>query len=118
MAITKAARTLLPSQALAAGAVISATELNLSTAPGARIFVKITNGATAPTTAPSVTFHSGEATTVKRNLYTAAGDLVVNSVTHLSCRYSLPDMFANVTITAGATNGCTVEVFAQEASTL
>lgn len=118
MPITKTARTLLASQTLAAGASISATELNLSTAPGARVFVKITNGATAPTTAPSVTFFSGGATGIKRNLYTVAGDLVANSVTHLSCRYGLPDMFANVTITAGATNGCTVEAVAQEATTL
>lgn len=118
MPITKTARTLLVSQALAAGASVSATELNLSTAPAARIFVKITNGATAPTTAPSVTFYTGEATGVKRDIYTVAGDIVANSVRHLPCRFSLPDMFANVTITAGATNGCTVEVYAQEATTL
>ena len=118
MAITKTARTLLVSQSLTAGASINATELNLSTAPGARVFVKITPNGTAPTTAPSVKFFSGEATGVKRDLYAASGDVSATVATHISCRYSLPDMFANVTITAGGTQGCTVEVFAQEATTV
>jgi hypothetical protein len=118
MAITKTARTLLTSQSLSAAASVNSSELDLSTKPGARIFVKITNSSSAPTTAPVVKFYSGEATGVKRLLFSISGDLVINSVTDLSCRYSLPDMFANVTITAGATNGCTVEVYAQEATTI
>jgi len=118
MAITKTARTLLVSQALAAGATISSSELNLSTAAGADIFVKITNGATAPTTSPITTFFVGEATGVKRKRYTASGDTVANSVTDISCTYSLRNMFANVTITNGATNPITVEVYAQEATTV
>lgn len=118
MAITKTPRTLLASTVLTQGQVITATELNLSTSPGARVFVKITPNGVAPSTAPSVKFFSGEATGVKRDLYTASGDLSATVASHFSCRYSLPDMFANVTITAGATQGCTVEVFAQEATTL
>jgi hypothetical protein len=118
MAISKTSRTLYASASLAAGASINVTELNLSTAAGARVFVKITNGGTGPSTAPTVKFYSGEATGVKRELAASAGDLVAGSVTHHSCRYGLPDMFANVTITAGATQGCTVECYAQEASSL
>lgn len=118
MAITKNSRTLLTSQSLSAGASVNATELNLSTAVGARIFVKITNGASAPTTVPTVTFYSGESTGTKRTLSVQTGDITANSINHLSCRYSLPDMFANVTITNGATNSITVEVYAQEATSL
>ena len=118
MAITKTARTLLTSRTLTAGSSVNADELDLTTAVGARVFVKLTNGSPAPTTLPVVTFYTGEASNVKRVLFTATGDTVVNSVNHPSCRYSLPDMFANVTITNGATNSITVEVYAQEATSL
>jgi hypothetical protein len=118
MAIVKNSRTLLASQSLAAGGSVNASELNLSTAAGAEVFVKLTNGASAPTTAPTVTFYAGEATGVKRKKYTATGDTVGSSVTDIPCRYSLPNMFANVTIMNGATNAITVEVYAQEATSL
>ena len=110
MAAIKSASPLLASQSLAAGASVNATEFNLSTAYRGRIFVKLTNGATAPTSAPIVKFFVGEATGTKRLLYTASGDTVGASVTDLSCEYSLADMFANVTITNGAGSAITVEV--------
>ena len=113
MAATKSASTLLASAALAAGASVNAAEFNLSTAYRGRVLVKLTNGASAPTTAPIVKFFVGESTGTKRLLYTAAGDTVGASVTDLSCEYSLADMFANVTITNGATNAITVEVFGE-----
>jgi len=118
MPITKNSRTLLISQTLAPGASINTAELNLSTAPGARVFVRITNGASAPTTPPSVIFYTGEATGVKREIHRAQGDVAASSVKDIPCRFSLPDMFVNATITAGATNGCTVEAYAQEATTI
>ena len=118
MAITKTARTLLASQTLAANATVTSAELNLSATAGAEIFVKITNGASAPSTLPVVVFYSGEATGVKRKIFTASGDMVNSSVNDLSCTYGLRHMFANVTITNGATNIVTVEVYAQEATTV
>lgn len=119
MAATKTARTLLASQALAAAASVNTTELNLSTAYGGTIvFVKLTNGATAPTSAPVVTFYSGEATTVKRKRYTASGDTVNSSVNEPYFATEQGDMFVNVTITWGATTGGTVECYAQEATTV
>lgn len=116
MAATKTAKTLLTSQSLAAGASVNSTEWNMSTAYQGRLFVKLTNGASGPTTAPVVKFYSGEATGVKRLLYTATGDTVNASVNHLSCVYELADMFANCTIINGATNAITVEVYGQEAT--
>lgn len=116
MAASKTAKTLLTSQALAANTSVSSTEWNMSTAYQGRMFVKITNGATAPTTSPTVKFYSGEGTGVKRLLWTATGDTVNSSVNDLSCLYEMSDMFANCTITNGATNAITVEVYGQEAT--
>lgn len=119
MAATKTARTILTSQSLAAATSVNGTEWNLSTAyAGSRLCVKLTNGATAPTTAPVVKFYTGEATGTKRLIYQAAGDTVNSSVNDISCVYEQGDMFANVTITNGATNAITVEAYAQEATTV
>lgn len=114
MAATKSSVTLLTSQALAASTAVNATELNLSTAYGALVCVLLTNGATAPTTAPVVQFFVGEATGKKRLFYTASGDTVNSSVNSINCDMPLDAMFVNVTITNGATNGITVEAYAQE----
>lgn len=118
MAATKTARTLLTSQSLAAATAVNTTELNLSTAYGALVSVKLTNGATAPTTAPVVSFYVGEATGVKRLFYTAQGDTVNSSVNSINCDMPADAMFVNVTITNGATNAITVEAYAQELTTI
>jgi len=118
MAVTKTARTLLTSQSLAAATAVSSTELNLSTAYGALVAVKVTNGATAPTTAPTVIFYVGEATGTKRKLYQVTGDTVNNSVNDFVCEIPATGMYVNVTITNGATNAITVESYAQELTTV
>lgn len=118
MAATKTAKTLLTSQSLAAGASVSATEWNMSTAYAGSIFVKITNGSSAPTTAPTVTFYAGEATTIKRKRYSVTGDIINSSVNEFECEYGLQHMFANVTIINGATNAINVEVYGQEGTTI
>jgi len=114
MAATKTSRTLLTSQSLAAATSVNATELNLSTAYGALVCVKLTNGASAPTTAPTVTFYVGESTGTKRKLYQVGGDTVASSVNDYVCEIPAPGMFVNVTILNGATNAITVEAYAQE----
>jgi hypothetical protein len=116
MSATKTAKTLLASQSLGAGSSVNATEWDMRTAYGGRMFVKLTNGASAPTTPPVVKFYSGEATGVKRLVHTASGDTTNSSVNDVTYVYELPDMFANVTITNGATNAITVEVYGQEAT--
>lgn len=118
MAATKNSRTLLASQSLSAGASVNASEWNLSTAYGGLATVKLTNGASAPTTAPVVKFYVGEATGVKRLLYQAAGDTVNNSVNDIVCEIPSSAMFVNVTITDGATNSITVEAYGQELTTI
>lgn len=118
MAATKTSKTLDASAALAAGASRNATEWNLSAAYGGLATVKLTNGASAPTTAPVVKFYVGEATGVKRLLYTASGDTVNNSVNDVVCEIPPSAMFVNITITNGATNGITAEAYGQELTTI
>lgn len=118
MAATHTAKTLLTSQSLAATASVNATEWNLSTAYGGLYAVKLTNGATAPTTAPVATIYVGEATGVKRKLYTASGDTTNSSVNDIVCDLPPGTMFANCTVTNGATNAITVEAYGQELSTI
>lgn len=119
MAVTKTSRTLLTSQSLAAGASINAAELDLRTAvAGTIVFVKLTNGSSAPTTAPVVTFYSGEATGVKRKRYQAAGDTVANGINEPYFVADQGDMYVNVSIQNGATNSITVECYAQEATSI
>lgn len=114
MAASKTAKTLLTSQSLAAATPVNATEWNLSTAYGGIAAVKLTNGGSAPTTAPIVTFYAGEATGVKRKFYSATGDTVASSVNDIVCEIPQGVMFCNVTITNGATNAVTVEAYGQE----
>lgn len=118
MAATKTSRTLYASASLAAATAVSVTEWNLSTAYGGLAAVKLTNGASAPTTAPVVKFYVGEATTVKRLYYTASGDIVNSSVTDLVCEIPPGAMFVNITVTNGATNAITVEAYGQELTTI
>lgn len=118
MAATKTSRALKTSASLAAATSVDATEWNLSTAYGGLAVVRLTNGATAPTTAPTVTFYVGDATTVKRKFYQASGDIVNSSVTDLVCEIPPGAMFVNITILNGATNAITVEAYGQELSTI
>ena len=118
MAAVKTSRTLLTSQSLAAATAVNATEWNLSTAYGGLAAVKLTNGATGPTTAPIVKFFVGEATGVKRLLYTATGDTVNSSINDLVCELPPGVMFCNVTVTNGAGQAITVDAYGQELSTV
>lgn len=114
MPATKTAKALLASQALGAGSSVNATEWDMRTAYGGLATVKLTNGASAPTTAPVVKFFVGEVSGVKRLFWQAAGDTVANSVNDIVCEIPPGAMYVNITITGGATNGITVEASGQE----
>ena len=118
MAATKTAKTLGVSASLAAAASRNETEWNLSTAYGGIVGVKLTNGATAPTTAPVVKIFVGEATGIKRLLYQASGDTVNSSSNDIVCEIPAGAMFVNITITNGATNAITAESYGQELTTI
>ncbi len=118
MAATKTSRTLLTSQSLSAGASVNSTEWDLTTCYGGLATVKLTNGSSAPTTAPVVKFFVGEATTVKRLIYPATGDKVNSSVRDLVFEIPTGAMYCNITITNGATNAITVEAYGQELTSI
>ena len=118
MAATKTAKTLLTSQALAAATPVNATEWNLSTGYGGMLGIKLTNGTSAPTTAPVVKIYIGESTGTKRLLYTATGDTVNSSVNDIVCEIPASAMFVNALITNGATNAITVDAYGQELTTV
>ena len=118
MASTHTQRTLLTSQALSAGASVNATEWDLTTAYGGVAVVRLTNGGTAPTTAPTVSFYVGSATGVTRLLWQGSGNTTNSSVTDVPCVIPLGVMFVNITITWGATTGGTVEAYGQETTTI
>lgn len=118
MAATKTAITLYASASLAAATSVNATEWSMATCYGGIAAVKLTNGATAPTTAPIVKFYVGESTGTKRLYYTASGDTVNSSVNDVVCELPAGVMFNNITITNGATNAITVEAYGQELSTI
>lgn len=118
MAASKTSRTLLTSQSLSAAASVNTTEWNMSTAYGGLAAVKLTNGASAPTTAPTVKFYVGESTGTKRLLYQATGDTTANSVNDIVCEIPPSAIYCNITITNGATNAITVESYGQELTTI
>ena len=118
MAATKTAKALLVSQALAAGAAVNVAEWSTVTAYGGMLGIKLTNGATAPTTVPVVKIYIGESTGTKRLLYAASGDTVNSSVNDIVCEIPASAMFVNALITNGATNAITVEAYGQELTTV
>ncbi len=118
MAATKTSKTLYASASLAAATSVNATEWNMTTAYGGIAAVKLTNGASAPTTVPVVKFYVGESTGTKRLLYTASGDTTNSSVNDLVCEIPASAMYVNITMTNGATNAITVEAYGQELTTI
>ncbi len=118
MAATKTSKTLYASASLAAATSVDATEWNMTTCYGGIAAVKLTNGASAPTTAPVVKFYVGESTGTKRQLYAASGDTTNSSVNHLICEIPPSAMYVNITVTNGATNAITVEAYGQELTTI
>lgn len=109
---TKASVTLLASQTLAAAAAIDTPQTTISTFDSFIVYVRLTNGATAPTTVPKIVFFRSDRTGVKYKAWEVTGDLVANSVTDRAFEHSKGDMFANCTITWGATTGGTIEAYA------
>lgn len=111
MTITKTGTALAAAATtVAANTAVNATEWDLSAVDEGAMLGKITNGPSAPTTAPVIVFYAGEATGVKREIYRMSGDTVANSVTPISCGLKRGYKFANATITGGATNGSTYEL--------
>lgn len=118
MAATKTSKTLRASASLAAATAANTTEWSMATCYGGLAVVRLTNGGSAPTTAPVVEFFVGDATGVKRLFYKSTGDTTNSSVTDIVCELPAATMFCNITITNGATNAITAEAYGQELTTV
>lgn len=117
MAATKNARTLITLSASNIGisTAVNATEWNLSTAYGGIATVTLSLPGSAPTTAPIVAFYVGEATGKKRLLFTATGGTTSGDYPKdFVCEIPQSVMFANITVTGGATNAITAEAYGEE----
>lgn len=114
MAATKTSRTIQASATNSASGSTNGTELNLSTAFGALVCGKITNGATGPTVGCSMVVYVGEATTTKREFSRQTAPVGNNAVTEFIVEIPPAAMFVNVTFTGNTGQDVTVECYAQE----
>lgn len=118
MAASKTSRTIQSSTSNSAGGTTNGTELNLSTAYGALIAAKITNGATGPTVGCDFVVYVGESTTTKREFSRQTAPTTNSAVTEFVVEVPPSAMFVNVTFTGNTGQAVTVECYAQELTTI
>lgn len=113
---TKTSRVLLASQSLLPGASVSINEWDLTPNKTGLAIVRLKNGVLGPTTVPIVKFYAGSITGLKRQIFEAPGDIVNDSTNDIPYRFPPETMYANITITNGATYAITVDIDGQESS--
>lgn len=114
MPATKTSRTLQASASNAAGATKVCTELNLSTAYGATLAARITNGATGPTSGCDFVVYVGDATGVKREFSRQTAPVANNAITDFIVEIPPSVMFVNADFVGNTGQAVTVELVAQE----
>lgn len=109
MAATHAASVLkTASTSVSAGATDTATQVDNTAAYGGIINIVVTNGSSAPTTAPVLNIYSDPVTTTKSvPLYSVALSQVNSFVNKVPFRVPKDAMFVNVELVNGATNAVT-----------
>lgn len=109
MAATHAASVLkTAATSVSAAATDTATQIDNTASYGGTINITITNGASAPTTAPVLNIYSDPVTGTKSvPLYTQTLSQVNSAVTKIPFRVSKDVMFVNVELVNGATNAVT-----------
>lgn len=119
MASTHTLKALYTATTISASATASCTEWANTITYGGLATVSLSLPGSAPTTAPTITFYSGEATGVKRQFYKVAGSITSGDYPmDITCEYPASAMYINITVTNGATNTLTVEMKAQELTTI
>lgn len=115
MAVTKNLRTIIAAATSnGAGATTTGTVVNLTTALGAYLTVKITNGATAPTViANAYVYTSGDNTNFKLAAI-LAGSSVNNGVVEYPVEIPPSVMYLRVDVKDNTAQAVTCEAFAQE----
>ena len=118
MPATKTKRTILTSQSLAAGANVNGTESNQTTAYGAFLIGRITNGATGPTVGCDMVVTYGGATGEKFGEDRQTALVTAGLVNDLKVDIHPAAMFVNVQFVGHTGQPVTVECFLMELSTI
>jgi hypothetical protein len=118
MAITKTSVTLLASTSVSAGtytksAPLSGTSIDCRSYYGGDLVYKITNGATAPTVAISITFQTSMDGTNWYDYYTASGDTVNSSIYSSTIQLDVGVMYVRIIAYANTVQPVTVEAYLQ-----
>lgn len=119
MAATKSLSTIIAAgTSNAAAGTTTGAAVNLTTAYGAEVTIKLTNGATAPTIAATAkVFISGDNTNYKL-FYQIAGDLVASSVNEFALDIPAAVMYLRVDVTGNTGQAVVCEAFAQVLATI
>lgn len=115
MAATKTNNTIIAAATSnTASGTTTGTFLSLATAYGALVTIKLTNGGTPPTIAPTATvFLSGDGGTTMKKFYPVAGDLVASSVNEFAIDIPPAAMGVNVVVMGNTGQAITCEAFAE-----
>lgn len=119
MAATKNQRTILAATSITtSGGAISGTASSQTTAYGGQLIVRFTNGASAPTVAPSCTVNvSGDNTTYYTQA-TVYGDTTASSTNDYVIDIGPGIQYVNVTFAQATTNAYTGSAYFEELTTV
>lgn len=116
---TKTLRTCRATATLAADTAANFAEVNLSTALGGLLTIKIVNDSTGPTTDTTITVYTGGATTVKKTFWEGTAGQDTDGVYEYSIDIPPGVMFLNGTITSGETTALVnAEAYLQELTSI
>lgn len=118
MAATKSGSTIQASASNTAGSTTTSSTLDLTTAYGAGIMAKITNGATGPTVACTATVNVSSDGATWKYFQAATAGVANNGVYPFA--FDLPAwvMYAQVVFTGNTGQTVTVEAFAEALATI
>lgn len=114
MALTKASGTIFASTAVGAAVTNTGSSVNLTAVYGGEFVWKITNGASAPTTPPTMKIQVSPDATNWYDKYIISGDITASSVNSGSYPCPVGVMYARTVCTSGATNGSTFECLMEQ----
>ena len=106
------------SASVTAGATAALTEIDMSSTFGGTMTVKITNGATGPTTDTVIDVYIGHATAEEKLFTSVTAGQDNNGVYEFIFDIPSSVMFLGGDITAGATNNITAEAFVSELTSI
>jgi len=122
--LTKAVRTLIAAGTSNASGATTRGAVDMRTNQGGLLTIKITNGATAPTTAPTVNIlvaHNDGASPALgsrgadwKTLWSFTGDITNNSITEQSISIDPATMHLEVEVTGNTPSAVTCEAFLSE----